>query len=128
MRDIHRISLIAIGYGLVLALVTWVFFDDYLLWAVLGSATSLFNHSQMIHITKDKLETHRLVLHIAQRYALYTIIIAVAWFETRDGSEDVMIRTFIFLLLGFVAVKVGALLYATPLFKKDQEKEEDHHE
>jgi glucan phosphoethanolaminetransferase (alkaline phosphatase superfamily) len=125
MRDVHTISFIAIGYGLVLALVTWVFFDAYLIWAVLGSVTVLFNHSQMIHITKGKLETHRLVLHIVQRYVLYTIIIAVAWFDTKDGSEDVMIRTFIFLLLGFMAVKFGALLYATPLFKKDQE--EDSH-
>ncbi len=122
MRDVHKISFIAIGYGLILALVTWIFFEGYVIWAVLGSVTALFNHSQMIHITKGKPETHRIVLHIAQRYALYTIIIAVAWFDTRDLNEDIMVKTFIFLLLGFAAIKFSAWIYATPLFKKDQEE------
>ncbi len=125
MKEVHKISLIAIAYGLVLSLVTWIFFSDYLLWVVLGSLTALFNHSQMIHITKGKYSAQMLVLHIVQRYAMYTIIIAIAFFDTKDlADQSIMMYTFIFLLLGFMAVKVGALIYATPLIKKPVEKGE----
>lgn len=122
MKEVHKISFIAIGYALILCLVTWIFFSEYLLWVILGSLTALFNHSQMIHTTKGKYSAQMLVLHIVQRYAMYTIIIAIAWFDTKDlVDQTIMIRTFIFLLLGFIAVKVGALIYATPLIKKPVE-------
>jgi hypothetical protein len=118
MRDVHVISLLALAYAVVLSLVSFIFFRDYALWAVLGSLTALFNHSQIIRITKGKYDMIKLGLHIAQRYALYVIIITLAFLRTRDANNDIMTRTFVFLLLGFIAVKVGVLLYATPLINK----------
>lgn len=125
MKETQKISLIAIGYGIILSLVTWIFFSHYLLWAGLGVLTALFNHSQMIRTTKGKYTAQMLVLHIIQRYTMYTIIIAIAWFDTKDlADQSIMMYTFIFLMLGFIAVKVGAIIYSTPLIKKPVEKGE----
>ncbi|TVP86723.1 MAG: hypothetical protein EA375_00810 [Acholeplasmataceae bacterium] len=125
MKDAHKIGLIAIGYAVILTLATLIFYPDYMAWAVLGAATALFNHSQMIHITKGKYSTERLLLHLFQRYILYIIIIAVAWFSTREQETIIMTQTFVFLLLGFISVKVGAIIFATPLFKKNETPEEE---
>jgi hypothetical protein len=62
----------------------------------------------MIRITKGKYDMIKLGLHLAQRYVLYVIIITLAFLRTRDANNDIMTRTFVFLLLGFIAVKVGA--------------------
>ncbi len=125
MKETTKISLIAIGYGILLSLITWIFFTDYLLWAGLGVLTALFNHSQMVRTTKGKYSAQMLILHIVQRYAMYTIIIAIAFFDTKDlVDQSIMRNTFIFLLLGFMAVKVGAIIYSTPLIKKPEEKGE----
>ena len=118
MRDVHVISLLALLYAAILTLASFIFFRDYALWAALGALTALFNHSQMIRITKGKYDMIKLGLHIGQRYLLYIIIITFAFFRTRDTSNDILTMTFVFLLLGFIAVKVGAILYATPLINK----------
>ncbi|MBE0701207.1 MAG: hypothetical protein IH571_05930 [Acholeplasmataceae bacterium] len=131
MRDVHKISLLALAYAFVLAIVSLIFFRDYWTWAVLGSAIALFNHSQMIVTTKGKYSAEKLILHIFQRYVLYVVVIAFAWFNTKDlGDSTIMQNTFIFLLLGFISVKIGAIVYATPLIKKteDQEDKEADHE
>lgn len=125
MKDTHKIGLIAIGYAVILTVVSLIFYRDYVAWAVLGAATALFNHSQMIHVTKGKYTTEKLLLHLFQRYMLYVIIIAVAWFSTKDQETIIMTLTFGFLLLGFIAVKVGAIIYATPLIKKNKTDEEE---
>lgn len=123
MRDVHKIALIGIAYAIVLSLVVLIFFNDYVLWAVLGSAVALFNHSQMIRLTdKNRFRTDRLVLHLVTRYALYFIIIAFVWFDTKELGQNVMMYSYIVLLLGIFSVKVGVFIYWTPLFKKPKEE------
>jgi hypothetical protein len=128
MKDVHVISLLALAYSIILALVAFIFFDqyDYPLWAVLGSAVALFNHSLMIQVTK-KMTTQRLVSHLVQRYIFYFIIIFFVYLETKDLGSDIMINSYIFLLLGIFSIKVGIFIYHTPLIKKPTEKEEEHH-
>ncbi len=122
MRTVHKVALIAIVYGIVLVIVTWIFFEDYVAWAALGAATALFNHSQMINLTKGEPNQKRIMFHILRRYVLYAIMFAVAFFDTKDlPDQNVMTTTFIFLLLGFVAIKVGTLIYALPFFKHENE-------
>ncbi|MCF7930251.1 MAG: hypothetical protein K9L02_01950 [Acholeplasmataceae bacterium] len=123
MRDVHKIALIGIVYAIVLSLVVLIFFTDYVLWAVLGSAVALLNHGQMIRLTdKNRFRTDRLVLHLVQRYVLYFIIIAFVWFDTKELGTPVMIRSYIVLLLGIFSLKVGVFIYWTPLFKKPKEE------
>ncbi len=121
MREVHKISLIALGYSFILGVVSFIFFKDYAIWAVLGSLTALFNHSQIIRATKGKYTTRKLMIHLTTRYLMYAIIIAFAWFETKELGQDVMQKAFIFLLLGFVSIKAGVFVYATPLIKKTDE-------
>lgn len=131
MREVHVISLIALCYAVVLSLVTFLFFRDYLLYAVLGAAVALFNHSQMIQLTKRKVKTERIVLHIVQRYIFYLVIIVFVYFDTRDQTQSFMTNSFIFLLLGIASIKIGVYIYHTPLIKKKKEEviekaDEDH--
>ena len=122
MREVHAISVIGIIYVAILGIVSWIFFRDYVFWAVLGGAVSLFNHSTMIHATKKGLKVEKLALHLLQRYLFYIIIIVYAFFETQREPQDIMIRTYIFLLLGFMATKIGVYIYHTPLIKKPKEE------
>lgn len=123
MRDVHKIALIGIVYAIILSLVVLIFWTDYVTWAVLGSAIALFNHSQMIVITKkDKFKTERLVTHLVTRYILYVIIIAFVWLQTKALGTDIMIKSYIVLLLGIFSVKVGVFVYASPLIKKPKEE------
>lgn len=131
MREVHVISLIALCYAVVLSLVTFLFFRDYLLYAVLGAAVALFNHSQMIQLTKREVKTERIVLHIVQRYIFYLVIIVFVYFDTRDQIQSFMTNSFIFLLLGIASIKIGVYIYHTPLIKKKKEEviekaDEDH--
>jgi hypothetical protein len=105
-----------------LSLVVLIFFNEFVIWAVLGSAVALFNHSQMIRVTKGKFATDRLVIHLVTRYMLYFIIIAYVWFETKALGTPYMIRSYIVLLLGISSVRVGIFIYHTPLFKKPLEE------
>ena len=123
MKDVYVISIIALIYSVILALVTLIFFNDYLLWAVLGSAVALFNHSLMIQVTKNKLTSYKLVTHLIQRYIFYIVIIAIVYFDTRTLGTQIMINSYIILLLGMISVKIGVLVYATPLIKKRKEEE-----
>jgi hypothetical protein len=129
MKDVHVISLIALAYAIVLGIVSFIFFNDYdyPLWAILGSAVALFNHSLMISLTK-RLTTQRLVSHLVQRYVFYLIIIAYVYLETKALGTEIMIYSYIFLLLGTFSIKVGILIYHTPLIKKPKIEEDENHE
>ncbi len=123
MRDVHKIALIGIAYAIVLSLVVLIFFNEYVLWAVLGSAVALLNHGQMIRLTdKSRFRTDRLVIHLVQRYLLYLIVIAFVWFDTKELGSNIMMYSYIVLLLGIFSVKVGIFIYWTPLFKKPKEE------
>ena len=128
MKDVYVISIIALVYSVILALVTLIFFDAYLLWAILGSAVALFNHSLMIQVTRNKLNSYKLVTHLIQRYIFYMVIIAIVYFDTRTLGTQTMINSYIFLLLGIISVKVGVLVYATPWIKKPKEAEVVKHD
>lgn len=121
MKEIHKISFIAIGYAIILGIVSFIFYPDYAIWAVLGSLTALFNHSQIIRATKGKYTTQKIIMHLATRYVMYVIIIAFVFFDTKEYGQNVMQTAFIFLLLGFISVKIGAIIYSTPLIKKTDE-------
>jgi hypothetical protein len=104
-----------------------IFFNeyDYPLWAVLGSAVALFNHSLMIQLTKSKFSASRLVSHLIQRYVFYFIIILIVWLDTKSLGTQILINSYIFLLLGIFSIKVGIFIYHTPLIKKKVEKVEE---
>lgn len=123
MKDVHIISLIALIYAVILALVAFIFYRDYAIWAILGSATALFNHSQMIKVSNNKYTAATLGVHLSTRFLLYIIIIAFTYFNLGGANADTSILTnaYIFLLLGVFAVKVGAIIYTSPLIKKREE-------
>lgn len=123
MKDVYVISIIALIYSVILAIVTLIFFNDYLLWAILGSAVALFNHSLMIKVTKNTITSYKLVTHLIQRYVFYIVIIAIVFFDTKELGTNVMINSYIFLLLGIASIKFGAIIYTTPLIKKPKEVE-----
>jgi len=123
MKDVYVISIIAFIYSVILALVTLIFFNDYLVWAILGSAVALFNHSLMIKVTKNTITSYKLVSHLIQRYVFYIVIIAIVFFDTKELGTEIMINSYIFLLLGIACIKFGAILYSTPLIKKPKEVE-----
>ena len=39
MKDEHKVTFIAIGYGIVLTLVTLLFYENYVIWSILGALT-----------------------------------------------------------------------------------------
>jgi len=118
MKDVHVISIIALIYSFILAIISLIFFKDYTTWAVLGSAVSMFNHSLMIQVTKN-FSQQKLVSHLVQRYVFYIIIIAIVYFDTRDlGNQMIMIYSYIFLLLGIFAIKFSIFIYHLPFVKK----------
>lgn len=130
MKEVHIISIIGIIYAILLGLISFIFFRDYMVWAILGSAVSLFNHSQMIHVTKNGLKTERLVFHLFQRYVLMIIIVVVVYFDTKGQDFEIVRNSYIFLVLGFIATKIGVYIYHTPLIKKkkdtEDQKEDEH--
>ena len=125
MKEVHVISIIGFIYAVILSLITLIFFPDYTLWAVLGATTALFNHSLMIQVTKGKFNPQRYVFHLVQRYVFYLIIVAFTYLETKDLPGNQMIYSFVFLLLGIFSLKIGILIYHTPLIKKPLVKEEN---
>ncbi len=122
MKELHVISLIGLIYSIILGLVTFIFFREYLLFSVLGSAVSLFNHSQMIHATKHGLKTERVVIAIIQRYIMYLVIIVFVYFQTKGQVMSSITTSYVFLLLGIFATKIGIYIYHTPLIKKNSEE------
>lgn len=132
MKEVHVISIIGIIYAVILSLVTFLFFRDYLLYSVLGAAVSLFNHSQMIQVTKREFKTERIVLHIVQRYIFFLVIIVFVYFDTKEFGQTFMTNSYIFLLLGIISVKIGVYVYHMPFIKKNKEeiieKADDEHE
>jgi hypothetical protein len=121
MKDVHVISIIALIYAVILAIITLIFFREYTTWAILGSAVSMFNHSLMIQVSKN-FNQQKLVSHLIQRYIFYIIIIAVVYFDTKDLQDQmIMIYSYIFLLLGIFAIKIGIFIYHMPFIKKPKE-------
>jgi hypothetical protein len=124
MREVHVISIIALIYSILLALVSFIFFDEYLLWAILGSAVAMFNHSLMIQVTKkNNFNAQRLVAHLVQRYVFYLIIIFYVYLQTKDLGRLHMIYSYIFMLLGIFSIKIGVFVYHMPFIKKPKDKE-----
>lgn len=127
MKEVHAISITALIYSIILALVSLIFFKDYVTWAILGSATALFNHSLMIQVTKGKYSAQKYVFHLFQRYLFYVLIIVIVWFQTKDLGENIMMYSFIFLLLGIISLKIAIYINQLPFIKKWYKiKEEDH--
>ena len=123
MKKMYTISIIAFIYAVILALVTFLFFREYLLWAVLGSAVALFNNSLATQSLKGKFTTQKVVTNLVTRYILYTIIVAIVYFDTKALGTTTMIYSYIFLLLGIFSLKIGIFIYHTPLIKKEAEGE-----
>lgn len=125
MKEVHAISISALIYSIILALVSLIFFKDYVTWAVLGSATALFNHSLMIRVTKGKYSAQKYVFHLFQRYIFYILIIVIVWLRTKDLGDNVMIYSFVFLLLGIFSLKVAIYVNLLPFVKKWYKIKED---
>ena len=127
MKEMYTISIIGLIYSVILALVTLIFFPDYLSWAILGSATALFNHSLAIRLTKGKFNAQNYMFQLLIRYVFYLIIIVIVWLDTKDLPGNTMIYSYIFLILGISSVKIGVIIYHLPWIKKDKVEEgEDH--
>lgn len=125
MKDEHKIAFVAIGYGIVLSVVTYIFYPDFVTWALLGSLTALFNHSQMLQITKgNHVKINQLATHLVTRFLLYVIMIVIAFFQLRE-SQDALITAYIILLLGFSSIKISTWIYALPIFKKISTENKD---
>ena len=125
MKDEHKIAFIAIGYGIVLSVVTYIFYPDFVTWAMLGALTALFNHSQMLQITKgNHVKINQLATHLVTRFLLYVIMIVIAFFQLRE-SQDALITAYIILLLGFSSIKISTWIYALPIFKKTSTENKD---
>jgi len=127
MKEMYTISIIGLIYSVILALVTLIFFPDYLSWAVLGSATALFNHSLMIRFTKGKFNAQNYMFQLLIRYVFYLIIIVIVWLDTKDLPGNTMIYSYIFLILGISSVKIGVFVYHLPWIKKDKVEEGEEH-
>lgn len=125
MKDEHKIAFVAIGYGIVLSVVTYIFYPDFVTWALLGALTALFNHSQMLQITKgNHVKINQLATHLVTRFLLYVIMIVIAFFQLRE-SQDALITAYIILLLGFSSIKISTWIYALPIFKKTSTENKD---
>lgn len=127
MKKMYTISIIAFIYAIILALVTFLFFREYLLWAILGSAVALFNNSLATQSLKGKFTTQKVVTNLVTRYILYTIIVAIVYFDTKDLGTTTMIYSYVFLLLGIFSLKIGIFVYHTPLIRKEDEGEVKDH-
>lgn len=120
MKDEHKIAFIGIGYGALLSLIVFIFYREYAQWALLGALTSLFNHSQMLQITKgNHVKINQLATHLVTRFLLYVIIIVIVFFQLRE-SQNALITAYVILLLGFSSIKVSTWIYALPFFKKTE--------
>jgi len=120
VKDEHKISFIAIGYGAILTLLTFIFYEQYVTWALLGSLTAMFNHSQMLQVTKgDQVNTYKLATHLVTRFAMYLIMIVIVYLQLRDNQQE-MITALIIMMLGFSSLKVAALVFSLPIFKKQK--------
>jgi hypothetical protein len=125
VKDEHKIAFVAIGYGIVLSVVTYIFYPDFVTWAMLGALTALFNHSQMLQITKgNHVKINQLATHLVTRFLLYVIMIVIAFFQLRE-SQDALITAYIILLLGFSSIKISTWIYALPIFKKTSTENKD---
>ena len=124
MKDVHKIAFYAIGYGIILSLAILIFYEEYVLWSLLGTLTALFNHSQMIQVSKSA-DVLKISTHLITRFVMYVIMMVIVYFQLRDNQTE-LIKGLIILLLGFSSIKIGTLMYMLPFNKKDQEISEEH--
>lgn len=117
MKDVYVVSWIAMGYGVILNLLIWILYPEFLMWSLLGVLTALFNHSQMIQMTKHKVDAMRITMSLVTRFVMYLIMMAIVFIQLRDNQSD-MITAYIILLLGFSSIKISTVLLTLPLFKK----------
>jgi hypothetical protein len=122
VKDVHKIALLGILYSAILSLGVFIFYEDYVLWSLLGSLTALFNHSQMIQVSKSN-DVLKLSIHLVTRFLMYVIMMVVVYFQLRDNQNE-MIVGLIILILGFSSIKVGTLMYALPFIKKENHNKE----
>jgi len=76
----------------------------------------------MIHATKNGLKTERVVVAIVQRYIMYLIVIVFVYFDTKGQVMSYVTTSYVFLLLGIMATKMGIYIYHSPLIKKKIEE------
>lgn len=126
MKDVHKIALLGIVYGVILSLSIFIFYRQYVLWSILGTLTALFNHSQMIQISKQA-DVLKLSMHLVTRFVMYVIMMAIVYFQLRDNQNE-MITGLIILLLGFSSIKIGTWMYALPFIKKEAIDKEVKHD
>lgn len=118
MKELHVISLIGLIFSIIYGLVSYIFFREYAFYAVLGAATSLFSNSLAISATKGKFTTEKIVVNLMQRYLFYIVIIVFVYFDTKDKPIQFATTSYVFLVIGLFATKVGIFIYHTPLIKK----------
>lgn len=126
MKKMYKISIIAFIYSVILALVSYIFFKQYFLWAVLGSAVALFNNSLSIQILKRKVSAANVTTNIVTRFLMYLIVLAVVYFNTKEQGTNEMIYSYIFLLLGIFSLKIGIFIYHMPFIKKVEEDKDEN--
>lgn len=128
MKKMYKVSVIAFIYSVILAIVSYIFFKPYFLWAVLGSAVALFNNSLSIQIMKRKVSAASVTTNIITRFIMYIIVLAVVYFNTKNEADNTMIYSYIFLLLGIFSLKIGIFIYHMPFIKKVDEGDENNDE
>jgi hypothetical protein len=117
MKDVYVVSWIAIVYGIILNLVIWMLYSEFLMWSLLGVLTALFNHSQMIQMTKHKVDAMRITMSLVTRFVMYLIMMAIVFIQLRNNQSD-LITAYIILLLGFSSIKISTVILTLPIFKK----------
>ncbi len=117
MRDVDAISISGIAYAIIVVIITAIFFNDQLIWPALGATTALFNHSMMIRITKNGFSKKKFMLHIGFRFVMYTIVIAFLYFDIKALGTNALIKSYIFLLLGLITIKMGVFIHYLPFIK-----------
>lgn len=118
MRDVDAISVAGLLYAILLVAVTAIFFTDQLAWPALGAATALFNHGMMIRLTKRGFSQLKFVLIVIFRLFMYGIMMAFVFFDLRDLDINELIKSYVFLLLGFSTIRMGVFLHYLPFIKK----------
>ncbi len=117
MRDVDAISIAGIAYTLILVAVAAIFYREYISWPVLGAATALFNHSIMIRITRNGFSTKKFMGVVAFRFLMYALMCTFLYFYIRGNELYVIITAYVFLFLGFSAIRAGIFLSYLPFIR-----------
>ncbi|MGE4320613.1 MAG: hypothetical protein AB7E61_04080 [Acholeplasmataceae bacterium] len=124
MKNIVIINWIGILYSIVASVVTLIFFNDYTSWVILGAVTALFNHSLLIRFTKTKIIKEVVYLLIAFKFVIYLIVLGFMFFLLREDS-DILMKSYIFFLVGAINIKFGIMFFHLPFKKFKSLREEE---